>query len=115
MVEEQFKGLTRDYENALQFYNDLLNKKTQAEMVRDLEQRREGEQFRVMDAPALPTQPSWPNRQKFALAGLGAGLALGIAFSFVFEFRERFVRTQRDVRAHFALPILAVIPDLEPK
>jgi polysaccharide chain length determinant protein (PEP-CTERM system associated) len=112
-VEEQFKGLTRDYESSLQFYNDLSTKKTQAEMVRDLEQRREGEQFRVMDAPALPTNPSWPNRQKFALAGLAAGFALGAFCAGVLEFKERLIRTERDVEAHLGLPILVVIPNLD--
>lgn len=115
MVEEQFKGLTRDYESALQNYNDLLTKKTQAEMVRDLEQRREGEQFRVMDAPAFPTKPSWPDRRKFALAGLAAGFALGVIFSAVLEFKERFIRTERDVETHLGFPILAVIQNLEPR
>jgi polysaccharide chain length determinant protein (PEP-CTERM system associated) len=115
LVEEQFKGLTRDYESALQFYNDLLTKKTQAEMIRDLEQRREGEQFRVMDAPDLPTRPSSPNRQKFALMGLMAGFGLGVAIAGAFELKERFIRTERDIKTHLGLPVFTIIPDLEPR
>jgi polysaccharide chain length determinant protein (PEP-CTERM system associated) len=111
-VEEQFKGLTRDYESSLQFYNDLLTKKTQAEMVRDLEQRREGEQFRVMDAPGLPSKPSSPNRQKFALAGLALGFALGAALAAILELREQFVRTERDIEVQLGIPVLAAIKDL---
>ncbi len=115
MVEEQYKGLTRDYESSLQFYNDLLTKKTQSEMIRDLEQRREGEQFRVMDAPEFPTKPSWPNRQKFALGGLMAGFALGGALAAMFEFKERLIRTERDIQTHLGLPVFTVIPNLEPR
>ena len=33
VVEEQYKQLTRDYETALEFYNDLLKKKNESEMV----------------------------------------------------------------------------------
>jgi polysaccharide chain length determinant protein (PEP-CTERM system associated) len=115
MVEEQYKGLTRDYESSLQFYNDLLTKKTQSEMIRDLEQRREGEQFRVMDAPEFPTKPSWPNRQKFALGGLMAGFALGAALAAMREFKERLIRTERDIQTHLGLPVFTVIPNLEPR
>lgn len=108
-VEEEFKGLTRDYEGSLQFYNDLLTKKTQAEMVRNLEQRREGEQFRVMDAPGLPSKPSSPDRTKFALAGLVLGFALGAALTALLELREQFVRTEKDIDVHLGLPVLGVI------
>jgi polysaccharide chain length determinant protein (PEP-CTERM system associated) len=115
IVEEQFKELTRDHETALQIYNDLLTKKTQSEMVRDLEQRREGEQFHVMDAPALPSKPSWPDRQKFALAGLVSGFALGILLAALLEYKERFIRTEQDVENHLGLPVLIVIQDLDPR
>lgn len=115
MLEGQFKQLTRDYDTALQFYNDLLAKKTQSEMVRNLEQRREGEQFRVMDAPSLPSRPSWPDRHKITLAGLGAGFAFGVLLASILEYRERFLRTERDVQSFIGLPVLVVIQDLSSK
>jgi polysaccharide chain length determinant protein (PEP-CTERM system associated) len=114
-VEEQYKALTRDYESALQFYNDLLNKKTQAGMATDLERRQEGEQFSVMDAPDLPGKPSFPDRLKFALAGLAAGLALGIGLALLIERREDFIRTEDDVVRILALPVLVGLPDITPK
>ena len=112
-VEEDFKGLTRDYESSLQFYNDLLTKKTQSEMVRDLEQKREGEQFRVMDSPSLPSKPSFPDRQKFALGGLMAGFVLGAALAAILDFKERFIHNERDVTNYLDLSILATIGDLD--
>jgi polysaccharide chain length determinant protein (PEP-CTERM system associated) len=115
VVEEQFKGLTRDYESALQFYNELLTKKTQSEMVRDLEQRREGEQFRVMDAPGLPSKPSSPDEQKFTLGGLISGFALGALLAAILEMKERFIRTEKDIETHVGIPILGVIQNLDPR
>lgn len=114
-VEEQYKALTRDYEGSLQFYNDLLAKKTQSEMVRDLEQKREGEQFRVMDAPALPSKPSFPDRTKFALGGLAGGFALGTLFAAVRDLRERLVRTEEDVALYLQIPILGMVQDFTRK
>ena len=106
VVEERYKALTRDYETALQFYNDLLNKKTQSEMSTDLERRQEGEQFGVMDAPDLPSKPTFPDRLKFGLSGLGAGLVLGVGLALLIENRENFIRTEDDVVKILALPVL---------
>lgn len=112
-VEEEFKGLTRDFESSLQFYNDLLTKKTQSEMVRDLEQRQEGERFRVMDSPSLPSKPSFPDRQKFALGGLAAGFVLGSLIAGFLDFKERFIRSERDITTYLQIPMLGAIQDLE--
>ena len=61
-VQEQYKKLTRDYQTAQKFYDDLLNKMNQSKMATDLERRQQGEQFRVMDEPNLPEAPTFPKR-----------------------------------------------------
>lgn len=113
MVEEEFKGLTRDYESSLQFYNELLTKKTQSEMVRDLEQRREGEQFHIMDTPGLPSKPTSPNKVKFAFGGLAAGFAFGVLLAVIMDFKERLIRTEEDMVTYLQAPMLCAIQDLE--
>ena len=112
VVEERYKALTRDYETALQFYNDLLNKKTQSEMSSDLERRQEGEQFSVMDAPDYPGRPSFPDPLKFGLGGLGGGLALGAVLALLFEKREQYIRSADDVIHILNLPLLVAVPDV---
>ena len=114
VVEERYKALTRDYETALQFYNELLSKKTQSEMSTDLERRQEGEQFAVMDAPDLPAMPSFPDRIKFGLAGLAAGIVLGIGIALLLEKREHFIRTEEDVLQILGLPLLVGVPVIQP-
>lgn len=112
VVEEQFKQLTRDYQIALDFYNDLLAKKTQSEMATDLERRQQGEQFRVMDPANLPERPSFPNRPMFALSGLAGGLALGVGLTLLLEMKDRSLRSEQDVAMYLELPTLAVMPVL---
>lgn len=114
-VEEEYKALTRDYETALQFYNDLLSKKTQSEMATNLEKRQEGEQFRLMDAPDLPLKPTFPNRMKFGMAGLGAGLAFGVGLGWLREKSQNFLRTEQDVVYQLDLPVLIALPDVSQK
>jgi len=109
-VEEQYKGLTRDHETALQFYNQLLSKKSESEMATDLEKRQQGEQFKVMDPPNLPERPTFPNRQAFAMGGLVCGLGLGLGIAFLLEMKERVIRSERDVEFFLQLPTLVAVP-----
>lgn len=110
VVEQRYKELTRDYQSALQFYNELLAKKSQSEMATSLERRQQGEQFRVMDPADLPERPSYPNRPLFAGGGLGVGLALGIGITLLLEFQDKSLRTEDDVQHFLGLPTLAMVP-----
>ncbi|MDR3763326.1 MAG: lipopolysaccharide biosynthesis protein [Acidobacteriota bacterium] len=112
VVEERYKALTRDYETALQFYNDLLSKSKQSEMSTDLERRQEGEQFSVMDAPDYPVRPSFPDKMKFSLAGFGVGAVVGLLLAFLKERREQYLRNEVDVLRVLQLPLLVGIPEL---
>jgi polysaccharide chain length determinant protein (PEP-CTERM system associated) len=108
-VEQQYKQLTRDYQNAQAFYNDLLTKMNQSKMAVDLEKRQEGQQFRVMDEPNLPESPYSPKRGAFVLAGIAGGFALGLIIVAFIEYKDTTLRSERDVWAFTQLPTLAII------
>jgi polysaccharide chain length determinant protein (PEP-CTERM system associated) len=109
LVEEEYKKITRDHETALQFYNTLLTKMNESSMATALEQRQQGEQFRVMDAPNLPDSPTFPNHQVFAGGGLAAGLFLGLLLTALLEYRDTSVHNESDIWAFTKLPTLAVV------
>lgn len=109
MVEEQYKQLTRDYQTAQAFYDDLLSKKNQSQMATDLEKRAQGEQFTVMDAANLPDAPFSPKRGLFLGSGAAFGLALGLAIAALLEYRDTSLRSDRDVWAFTKLPTLGLI------
>ena len=117
-VDQQYKLLTRDYDTAKKFYDDLLAKMNQSRMATDLESRQEGEQFHVMDQPNLPDAPVFPNRFFFLVAGIAAGLIVGTLWAGILEYRDTSLRNEQDVWAFTNLPTLAVIPmasaDTEP-
>jgi polysaccharide chain length determinant protein (PEP-CTERM system associated) len=113
-VEQQFKELTRGYETALLSYNELQKKRDESAMAADLERKQQGEQFRVLDPANLPDKPSFPNRPLFGAGGAGAGLALGLAIAFLLEMRDSSLKTERDVEFTLRLPVLAMIPEIEP-
>jgi len=109
MIQEQLKNITRDYQTAQAFYDELLNKMNQSKMATDLERRQQGEQFRVMDAPNLPDSPTFPNVPLFVAGGLIAGLMLGLMIVGWIEYRDTALRSDRDIWAFTKLPTLAVI------
>jgi polysaccharide chain length determinant protein (PEP-CTERM system associated) len=113
MVEQEYKQITRDHEAALQFYNNLLTKMNESSMATALEQRQQGEQFRVMDAPNLPDAPKFPNPFVFAGGGLAAGVFLGLLLAALLEYRDTTLRTERDIWAFTRLPTLAIISELD--
>ncbi len=109
-VEEQYKALTRDYDTAQKFYNDLLAKKSESEMQTDMERRQQGEQMRLLNPASLPDSPSFPVRWLFAAGGAGGGLVIGLALAMWLELRDKSIRTEQDVIAVLELPALVSVP-----
>jgi uncharacterized protein involved in exopolysaccharide biosynthesis len=113
-VEQQYKELTRNYQNALEFYNDLLKKHDQAAISSDMNRQQQGEHFNVLDPASLPMTPSFPKKPTFAGVGAVGGLALGLAMLYLLSAFDPSMHTERDVEVCLQLPVLAVVPDVAP-
>jgi len=88
----------------------LLNKEMQSQLAGDLEKRQEGQQFRLVDPPSLPTVPSSPNRIKISLSGVGAGIGLGLALAFLMNISDRSFHSEEDLRKRFAFSLVVGVP-----
>jgi polysaccharide chain length determinant protein (PEP-CTERM system associated) len=113
VVEQQLKELTRNYQTALDFYNELLKKRQNSAMATHLEHQQESEQFQVLDPPNLPDQPSFPNKPIFAGGGLAGGFALGLGILYLIAYSDASLHTDRDVEKCLKLPVLVMIPTLD--
>ena len=109
-IQEQYKQLTRDYATAQKFYDDLLAKKSQAEMQTAMEREQQGEQMGLLIPADMPTSPSFPKRSLFAGGGFGGGLILGLGLAMLLEMRDKSLRTEADVTAALELPVLSQVP-----
>lgn len=112
VVEQQLKEMTRNYQSALEFYNELLKKNNNSVMAEDLQHQQEGEQFRVLDPPSLPDKPSFPKKPTFLGGGLGAGFTLGVGILALIAISDRSIYTERDVELCLKVPVLGLIPNL---
>jgi polysaccharide chain length determinant protein (PEP-CTERM system associated) len=108
--EQQLAGILRNYEQLKLDYTDLLNKESQSRMAADLEKRQEGQQFRLVDQPSLPTVPSSPNRIKISLNGVAGGIGLGLALAFIVNLWDRSFRSEKELGRQFTFPIMVSVP-----
>jgi uncharacterized protein involved in exopolysaccharide biosynthesis len=109
-VEEQYKQLTRDYDNANKTYQDLLADKSKADLTANMTNQAQGERMRELQQASMPDAPSFPNPVLFTGAGLGAGLALGFGIVLWLELRDKSIRTEADAEAALQLPMLVSVP-----
>ncbi|MGP0019197.1 MAG: GumC family protein [Candidatus Sulfotelmatobacter sp.] len=109
-VEEQYKQLAREYDNAQKNYQDLQADKSTSDLALKMEQEQQGERMRLLNPASVPAAPSFPNRILFAAAGMGCGLVLGLALGIWNEFRDTSIRNQADAEAALELPLLVAVP-----
>lgn len=110
--EQDLALITRDYETTREMFRSLLAKRGEAEMASDLEQRRKGEQYRIIEPATLPERPTGPNRLRLLLVGLvlalgASGLAVVLA-----EQVDTSYRNVDEVRASLPVPVLSTIPTI---
>jgi protein tyrosine kinase modulator len=113
VVEQQLKEMTRSYQTASEIYNDLLKKRENSAMATDLEHEQQGENFKVLDAPSLPTTPSFPKKIIFVGGGLGAGFALSLGILYLLAVSDKAMYSERDVELCLKIPVLTNVPSFD--
>jgi polysaccharide biosynthesis transport protein len=96
--EEQLVELTRNYDISKQNYQDLLDKSFSIDMAADLEQKKKGERFTVLDPAQVPQKPFKPPRKiLIPLAGFAA-FALSVFCVFVGEALNPAIKTEAELK-----------------
>jgi uncharacterized protein involved in exopolysaccharide biosynthesis len=110
--EQQLADLTRDYDQSRKNYDSLLAKRNDSELATNLERRQEGEQFRILDPPSLPTKPYSPNRLKLGAIGLFLGLVLGAAIAGGVEVTDDRIYSEKEFKKLLPFGVIGEIPPL---
>lgn len=113
-VEQEYTELTRGRQTANDSYNALLKEQGEAQMSGELNQQQQGEYFHVLDAANLPSRPAFPNPLMFTASGFAGGLGLGLGLTLFIELKDTSFKTERDVEFVLQLPVLALIPAVQP-
>ena len=110
--EQQLNTVLNDYNESKKNYDDLLGKKTQSQLASSLEQQQQGQQFRIVDPPTLPTRPSSPSRLKICLGGVVAGIVLALGLGALIEFKKASFYTEAELRERVVAPFVLGIPTI---
>ena len=113
--EQEMISMVRDYENQKKSYDDLLNKKLEADVSQNLEKRQKGTQFRILDPANLPEEPFKPDRIKVMAVSLLLALFLGFGGAIFMEAMDLTLRDVREFRHFYRVPILGYIPVFQDK
>jgi polysaccharide chain length determinant protein (PEP-CTERM system associated) len=111
--EQELILLTRDYDLMKANYQSLQEKRIQAQMAENLERKRQGEQFKILDPARLPEKPFKPDRNKILLIGAMMGLMAGLGLTWFRESLDRSFHSVSDVEVYLAIPVIATIPNLK--
>ena len=105
-VEQEYTQLMRDYDVYKKNYDELLARRESVTLSGEVESKTDTVEFRVIDPPFVPSEPSWPNRPLLlSLVALG-GLGAGIAVAFLLSQLRRTVTDRRVLRELTGLPVL---------
>lgn len=108
--EQEFRELSRDYESTRELYASLMKRYEEAQMAESMEQRQQGEQFRVLD-PAVPQpRPAAPNRTRLLAMTLILSLGLAVGVIVFAEQIDTSFHKVDDLRAFSNVPVLVSIP-----
>lgn len=113
VIEQQLKEMMRNYQTASDIYNDLLKKRDNSKIAGALEHEQQGENFRVLDSPSLPSTPSFPKKTVFVGGSLGAGLAASLGILYLLALSDKALYSERDVEVCLKLSVLAAVPSFD--
>lgn len=108
--EQELADLTRGYEQSKSSYDELVKKKNESAMATSMELMQQGERFRVLDPPSLPLKPSFPDRMKMCLMGLGIGVALGLAAVVATDTMDDRIYDEAELKQLLPVPVILEIP-----
>lgn len=94
-VEQEYRGLLRDYDNAQMKYREIKAKLMEAELAKNLEQGRKGERFTLIQPPMLPEKPVSPNRLAILFVGAVLAAAIGLGYIIVLEAIDPGIRGEK--------------------
>lgn len=112
-AEVALETMNRDYQTKKALYDQLLEKKRDADLAATVQINAQGETIQVVDPANLSQRPVAPKRLTLIGLGLCLGLGAGFALALVFEAPRLLTIQTSDDAAHYTnLPVLASVPEL---
>ena len=109
-IEQEYRMLTRDYDNARLRYQETLSKHMVAKSAEGLEKGQKGQRFTIIDPAVKPERPFKPNRLAIVVVGFVLGIGGGAGLAVLREISDHAVRSEMVLAYLTEKPVLAVVP-----
>jgi len=108
-VEAELQRLNRDYDVVKQNYEALLSKLESAVLSEKADESTDDVQFRIIEPPFAPLQPTGPKRLLFLTGVLILALGMGIGYAFVLNQLNPVYNERKSVLDDTGIPVLGSI------
>ena len=108
--EQRLSEMTRQVDDLKSEISDLSRKQQTSDLSASMAKIEEGQEFRLVDPPSLPTHPSNKKKQQASMAAAAVGPMLGLVLAFLLDLRRPKFVTENDLRRAFAPPLVLSIP-----
>ena len=108
-VEAELVALNRGYEINKEKYEELLSRRETAALAKNADATSDKIQFRVIDPPRVPTEPSGPMRIVFFIMVFVASIGAGIAVAFLVMTLSPLVVSGSQISRATELPVFGVV------
>lgn len=107
-----FDELEREKNSQKVLYEQLVARRGQSEVAKQMEVQDKTTTFRIVDPAVIPTKPISPQRVKIILLGVLGGLVASFAFIVLLDQLDNSVRSIEALKS-LGVRILAVVPTIE--
>ena len=109
-IEQMFLDLRKDYEEASENYQSVLEKRLQAQLSENLEKSQPGEPVRIVEHAKLPEKPFRPNSRRILTVGFMTALACAFGLALFREYLDPTFWSSKELERIVDLPVLVSIP-----
>ena len=110
----RFNELDRELRAAEARYNALQVKQSEIALFVQVRRKQSFERV-VVEQPSVPDSSDWKKRLAIVLLGSVTGMMLGAGFAGLGEYTAQTMDSKSDIRRHFGLDVLAVVPEASPE
>jgi uncharacterized protein involved in exopolysaccharide biosynthesis len=112
-VEKKYLDLQRNYANAKEKYDKIIDRLMVAKEAKGLEESRRGEKFTLVEPAIAPEKPYKPNRLAILLLGVVLAAGSGLGFGSVSEYMDHSMHRADELAKISGHTVLAVVPYLK--